>query len=117
MASLSRSGPLGRGGRAHVKVGRVGVLGQLDDRVLEGQERPGVDLQAEVKVERATAPLLGMKVDLPRLAQRVGLDEVSFVVHVEAVVDCVILELRHISSHIDDGHDPSGYRRTRPLNG
>jgi hypothetical protein len=46
-----------------------------------------------VQVERAAAGLLGVEVDLPRLAQRVGLDEVALVVHVEAVVDGVVLEV------------------------
>ena len=62
MARRSRSGPLGSGGRAQVKVerevelvGRVLVLGQPEDGVLEGEQGPRVDLEREVQVERAAA--------------------------------------------------------------
>ena len=57
----------------------------------------------EVEVERAAAGLLGVQVDLPRLAQRVGLDEVAFVVHVEPVVDRVVLEIGDEAGDVDDG--------------
>ena len=60
-----------------------------------------------MQVERAAARLLGMEVDLPGLAQRVGLDEVALVVHVEAVVDGVILELGDEAGDVDDGHSTS----------
>ena len=53
---------------------------------------------------RAAAGLLGVEVDLPRLAQRVGLDEVALVVHVEAVVDGVLLEVGDEAGDVDDGH-------------
>jgi hypothetical protein len=43
-------------------------------------------------------------VDLPQLAEGVGLDEVAFVVHVEPVVDGVALEVSHESRDVDDGH-------------
>ena len=57
-----------------------------------------------MQVERAAAGLLGVQVDLPRLAQRVGLDEVALVVHVEAVVDGVVLELGDEPGDVDGGH-------------
>jgi hypothetical protein len=57
-----------------------------------------------VQVERTPAAVLGMEVDLPDLAERVGLDEVALVVHVEAVVHRMILEVGHVSGHIDDCH-------------
>ena len=63
-----------------------------------------LDLEREVEVERAIAPLLGMQVDLPRLAQRVRLDEVALVVHVEAMVDRVILEIGDEAGDVDDRH-------------
>ena len=85
-------------------VGRVVVVGQLGDDVLEGQQHPRLDFEREVQVERAVAALLGMEVDLPRLAQRVRLDEVALVVHVEAVVDGVVLELGDIAGDVDGGH-------------
>ena len=57
-----------------------------------------------MQIERAAAGLLGMQVDLPRLAQRVGLDEVALVVHVEPVIDGVVLEVGDEAGDIDDGH-------------
>ncbi len=83
---------------------RVGVLGQRDDGVLEVEEHPRVDLEGEVQVDRAAAALLGVQVDLPELAQRVRLDEVPLVVHVEAVIHGMVLELCHIPSDVDDCH-------------
>ena len=58
----------------------------------------------EVEVERPAARLLRVEVDLPRLAQGVGLDEVPLVVHVEPVVDGVVLEVGDEAGHVDDGH-------------
>ena len=58
-----------------------------------------------MQVERAAAGLLGVQVDLPRLAQGVGLDEVALVVHVEAVVDGVVLEVGDEPGDVDGGHD------------
>ena len=60
-----------------------------------------------MQVERTVARLLGVQVDLPRLAQRVGLDEVALVVHVEAVVDGVVLEVGDEPGDVDDGHAAS----------
>ena len=48
--------------------------------------------------------LLGVEVDLPGLAQGVGLDEVALVVHVEPVRDGVLLLLGDEAGDIDDGH-------------
>jgi hypothetical protein len=45
-----------------------------------------------------------VQVDLPQLAQRVGLDEVAFVMDVEAVVDRLTLQVRHESCYVDDCH-------------
>ena len=44
-----------------------------------------------------------MQVDFPQLAQRVGLDEMPFVVHVEAVVDGVAFEVGDKPCDIDNG--------------
>jgi fructose-1,6-bisphosphatase/inositol monophosphatase family enzyme len=55
-----------------------------------------------------------VEIDLPRLTQRVGLDEVALIVDVEAMVDGVILEFGHISGDVDHGHSASGYRRGWP---
>jgi hypothetical protein len=48
-----------------------------------------------------------MEVDLPDLAKRVRLYEVTLVVNVEAVVNRVILEVRDITSHVDCCHGES----------
>lgn len=85
-------------------VGRVDVLGEVDDGVLEGKQDAWVDFQGEVQVQGPTAPLLRMQVDLPGLPQRIRLDEMPFVVNMKTMVDRVILEVGHISGHIYDGH-------------
>ena len=111
MASRSRSGPLGRGGSAQVKVsgkwnssGGSSSSARQDDGVLEGQEDAGVDVEGEVQVERAAAPLLGVQVDLPDLAQGVGLDEVPLVVHVESVVDGMVLQVGDVPRDVNGSH-------------
>ena len=86
-------------------VGRVLDVGPLDHRVLESEEHPGIDLEREIEVDRAFAALLGMQVDLPVLPQRVALDEVPLVVHVEAVLDRVILEVGHEPGDVDHCHN------------
>jgi hypothetical protein len=57
-----------------------------------------------VEVERSTTPFLGVEVDLPDLPQRVRLHEVTLIVHVEPVVDGMVLELGHVAGHIDRCH-------------
>jgi len=64
----------------------------------------GVDLECEVEVEWSAAPVLGVELDLPDLTQGVGLHEVPLVVHVESVIDRMVLEVGHVSGHIDDCH-------------
>ncbi len=54
-----------------------------------------------------------MDVDFPELAKRVGLDEVSFVVNVETVVDGLTLDVRHESCNVDDCHWCGHYRAAR----
>ena len=63
-----------------------------------------LDLQREVEVEGTVAAFLGMEVDLPHLTQRVRLHEVALVVHVEAVVDRVVLELGDVTGDVDGCH-------------
>jgi hypothetical protein len=57
-----------------------------------------------VEVDRSAAALLRVQVDLPHLAQGVGLDEMTLVVDVEAVVDGMVLELGHEAGDVDGGH-------------
>jgi myo-inositol-1(or 4)-monophosphatase len=80
------------------------VLGQPEDRVLEGEQGAGIDLEREVKVQRTATALLGMELDLPHLSEGVGLDEVPFVVDVEPMVDGVVFEVGHVPGHVDDCH-------------
>ncbi len=82
-----RGQPPGEGQREVELVGRLGVLGKVDDGVLERQQGPGVDLEGQVQVEGPAASLFGVQVDLPGLAQRIRLDEMALVVHMEAVID------------------------------
>ena len=113
VASTSRSGPLrqrrqrpGEDQREREALGRVGAVGLLEHPVLEAEQDPGVDLEGEVQVERTAAGVLGVEVDLPCLAQRVRLDEVALVVHVECVVDGVVLQVGDEAGDVDDGQRP-----------
>ena len=85
-------------------VGRVLDVGPFDHRVLEAEQHAGVDLERQVEVDRSFAPLLGVEVDLPVLAQRVALDEVPLVVDVEPVLDRVVLEVGDEARDVDDCH-------------
>ena len=57
-----------------------------------------------MQVEGTTAPLLRVQVDLPDLPQGVGLDEVPLVVHVEPVVDGMILQVGDVASDVNGSH-------------
>ena len=70
---------------------------ELHHLVLEPEHRPRIDVERQVQVDRAAARLLRVQVDLPQLAQRVGLDEVPLVVDVEAVIDRLALQHRRRS--------------------
>ena len=113
-------GPCGSGGSAHVKLsgkwkssGGSSSSAELDHRVLEAEQHARVDLEREVEVDGALAALLRVQVDLPRLAQRVALDEVPLVVHVEAVLDGVVLQVGHEPRDVDDGHVSPGHSDSR----
>ena len=80
------------------------VLGYGHDLVLEGQQGPDLDVQREAEVEWSAAGRLGMEVDLEGLMHGVGLDEVAFVVDVEAVICGVVLQVGHEACDVDDGH-------------
>ena len=107
-------------------VRRLLVLGEQDDGVLEGKEDARVHVECgESQAEGPPAPLLGMQVDLPDLAQRVGLDEVPLVVHMEPVVDGVVLQVCDVAGDIDGSHntrslmgaDRHRLRRPAPVDG
>jgi hypothetical protein len=86
------------------RVRRVLVVGQAEDSVLEGEQGPGVYLQAQVEIERAATTVFGVQLYFPYLAEGVGLDEMTLIVNMEPMVDGMILEVGHISGHVDDCH-------------
>jgi len=57
-----------------------------------------------VEIKWSIARSVGVQVDFPRLAVRVGLDEVAFVVNMEPVLGDVVLEIGDEPLEIDDGH-------------
>lgn len=57
-----------------------------------------------MQVDWPAAGLLRVKIDLPQLAQRVRLHEMTFVVHMEAVVDGVGLQIGHEPGNVENGH-------------
>ena len=59
----------GEGQREVELVGRLLVLGQAEDGVLERQQGPGVDLEGQMEVEGSPAAVLGVELHLPDLAQ------------------------------------------------
>jgi myo-inositol-1(or 4)-monophosphatase len=95
-------------------VGRVVAVVERDDDVFERQEHAWIDLEGEVEIERTVATVFRMQVDLPRLTERVGLDEMALVVDVEGVVDGMLLELGYIAGDIDRCHRRRGYRAGPP---
>ena len=64
----------------------------------------GSTSNARCKSNGPAAALLGVQVDLPYLAQGVGLHEVPFVVDVESVVHGVVFEVRHVPGDVDGCH-------------
>ena len=66
-----------------------------------------------MEIDRAVAGFLWVQVDFPELAQRVGLDEMALVVHVEPMIDGMALQLCDESGHIDDCHASRHYREER----
>lgn len=94
----------GEGDREVEAVRRLGIVWELDDDVLKRQQHARVHLECEVEVEGAAAALFGMEVDLPGLAQRIALYEVPLVVHVEAVIDGVALQISDVPGDVDDCH-------------
>jgi myo-inositol-1(or 4)-monophosphatase len=94
----------GEGEREVEVIGWLFVFGEPEHGIFEGEERPRVDLQGQVEVEGTATAVLGMELHLPHLAEGVGLDEMAFIVDVKTVVNGVILEIGHVSGHIDDCH-------------
>ncbi len=80
------------------------AVGQVNHFVFEGEQYTRVDLEGQMQVQRPVAAFFGMQIDLPGLPEGVGLHEVPLVVHVEPVVDGVVLELGYVSGDVDDRH-------------
>ena len=110
VARISRSGLAGSGGKANENV--TGNTIELSGSPVspreqphpQGDQRSRVDFDGDVEVEWTIARLIGVQIDFPRLAVRVGLDEVAFVVNVEPVLGDVVLEIGDEPLEIDDGH-------------
>src|SRR6185437_15073492 len=85
-------------------VRRLFVFGEEDHGVFEGEQDAGIDVEGEVQIERAAAPLLSVQGDLPDLAQRVRLDEMPLVVHVESVVDGMVFQIGDVAGNVNGSH-------------
>ena len=98
MARISRSGLAGSGGKANENVTgntiscRLAGFAHASNLILKGDQR-WVDFDGDVEVEWTIARRIGVQIDFPRLAVRVGLDEVVLVVNVEPVLGDVVLEI------------------------
>jgi len=57
-----------------------------------------------VKIKWSTAAIFGVEINFIGLTQRVGLDKVSLIVHVEPMVGRMFFEISNISSNINGGH-------------
>ena len=57
-----------------------------------------------MKVERTAAGVFGVKIDFPGLAHGIGLNEVPLVMHMEGMVDRVVLEISNEPGNVDDRH-------------
>ncbi len=78
--------------------------------VLEAEHRTRVDIERQMEVDRAFASAFRVKIDFPELSERVGLDEVPLVVHVEAMVDRLTLHVGDETRYVDDCHRCGHYR-------
>src|SRR5690606_24481302 len=80
------------------------LVDHLFECVLQGEQDTRVDVESQVEIERTATTRLGMEIHLPRLAQRVGLDDVPLVVDMETVIDGVFLEIGNEAGDVD-GHE------------
>jgi hypothetical protein len=113
VASTSRSGGSGSGKQqreCEAVRRRIFDLVELHHFVFEPKHGSRVDIEREMEVDRARTGLFWVEVDFPELAKRVGLDEVSFVVDVKAMVNCLTLHIGNESCNVDDCHLFGHYR-------
>ena len=57
-----------------------------------------------MQVDWASAGFFRVKINFPKLAERIRLDKVPFVVNVKAMIDRLALEVGNKSGDIDDCH-------------
>ena len=55
-----------------------------------------------MKIERATASMFGVQVDLECLTHRIGLYEVALIMDMEPVMGGMVLQIGNKSSDVDD---------------
>jgi hypothetical protein len=87
---------------------RIYFIGQTQHCVLKREKSSRIDVEFNVKIDWTAAPIFWVKVNFPRLTQRVSLDEVPFIVHVEAVSNRVVFQVCDETSNINGGHYLSG---------
>lgn len=75
-----------------------------DHDVLKRQHRSRFDFERDVHVERTAAGVGGVKVDFPCLTHAVGLNEMAFVVYVEAMISCQVFQVRDERRDVNDSH-------------
>jgi hypothetical protein len=89
-------------------VRRIDLVRETEHRVFEGQECPRIDVEFDVQVDRPATPVLGMKINFPRLSKRIRLHEMTLVVDVESVRHRMVLKVCDETSDINCGHCHSG---------
>ena len=82
----------------------IGVI-QGKNGIFEGKEHPRVDFEAEMQIDRAVACFFRVHIDFPQLTQRISLDEVTFVVHVETMVNGMALQVCDKACYVDNSHE------------
>jgi len=90
----------GEGQREVVLVGWLLLVAERHDRIFEAEQDARLDVEGEVEIDWAATAFFWVEIDLPDLPQGVGLHEVPLVVHVEAMVDRVVLEIGHVAGHV-----------------
>ena len=85
-------------------VGRVDFIGKSKNRVLKGEKGSRVDIEFDVQINGSAASVFGVQIDLPRLTQRISLDEMALVMDVKTVGHRVVLEVRDETSDINGSH-------------
>ena len=89
-------------------VGRIDLVGKSQYCVFEGEQRARIDVEFDVQIDRSAASVLGVKVNFPRLAQGVCLDEVALVVDVKAVSHRMVFKVGDETCDVNGGHYHSG---------